>query len=73
MHWFQYIDQPVTGRLLDGENGHLGLIGITDVPFKEFVDAVRKANLMMPGQWLAAVKVKPAAIAAPAQAPAPAP
>ena len=73
VHWFQYIDQPVTGRLLDGENGHLGLIGITDVPFKEFVDAVRKANLMMPGQWLAAVKAKPAAIAAPAQAPAPAP
>jgi len=23
VHWFQYLDQPVTGRLLDGENGHL--------------------------------------------------
>jgi hypothetical protein len=43
-HWFQYLDQPVTGRLLDGENGHIGLVGITDLPFSGFVDAVRKAN-----------------------------
>ncbi|MCY1343277.1 Agarase CBM like domain protein [compost metagenome] len=44
-HWFQYLDQPVTGRLLDGENGHLGLVGITDRPWQGFVAAVRKANL----------------------------
>lgn len=44
LHWFQYLDQPVAGRLLDGENGHLGLVGITDVPYQGFVDAVRKAN-----------------------------
>jgi hypothetical protein len=43
-HWFQYLDQPVTGRLLDGENGHIGLVGITDVPFTSFVEAVRKGN-----------------------------
>ncbi|MAB99048.1 MAG: beta-agarase [Pseudomonadaceae bacterium] len=43
-HWFQYLDQPVTGRLLDGENGHLGLVAITDRPFAGFVDAVRKTN-----------------------------
>lgn len=45
VHWFQYLDQPVTGRLLDGENGHFGLVGITDVPFQGFVDSVRKSNL----------------------------
>ncbi|PUA45669.1 beta-agarase [Pseudomonas protegens] len=45
VHWFQYLDQPVTGRLLDGENGHFGLVGITDVPFQGFVDTVRKSNL----------------------------
>ncbi|MBW0237172.1 beta-galactosidase [Pseudomonas sp. D1HM] len=45
VHWFQYLDQPVTGRLLDGENGHFGMIGITDLPFTGFVDSVRKANL----------------------------
>lgn len=46
-HWFQYLDQPVTGRLLDGENGHIGLIGVTDRPFAGFVEAVRKANLQV--------------------------
>ena len=44
VHWFQYVDQPATGRMLDGENGHLGLVGITDVPYQGFVEAVRKAN-----------------------------
>ncbi len=43
-HWFQYVDQPVTGRLLDGENAHIGLVAITDHPFRQFVDAVREAN-----------------------------
>ncbi|MEO8809289.1 MAG: beta-agarase [Rhodanobacter sp.] len=44
VHWFQYADQAVTGRLLDGENSHLGLVGITDVPFAGFVEAVRATN-----------------------------
>jgi hypothetical protein len=44
VHWFEYTDQPVTGRLLDGENSHIGLVGITDVPFGGFVVAVREAN-----------------------------
>ncbi|MEG7358723.1 beta-galactosidase [Pseudomonas citronellolis] len=43
-HWFQYLDQPASGRLLDGENGHIGLVGITDLPFTGFIDAVRKGN-----------------------------
>ncbi|MEB0045809.1 MULTISPECIES: beta-agarase [unclassified Pseudomonas] len=46
VHWFQYLDQPVTGRLLDGENGHFGLVGVTDLPFQGFVDSVRKSNLL---------------------------
>ncbi|MHB1272716.1 MAG: beta-agarase [Rhodanobacter sp.] len=44
VHWFEYVDQPVTGRLLDGENSHIGLVGITDIPFDGFVEAVRAAN-----------------------------
>ena len=43
-HWFQYLDQPASGRLLDGENGHLGLVAITDVPYVGFVEAVRRSN-----------------------------
>lgn len=45
VHWFQYLDQPASGRLLDGENGHLGLVAITDRPWQGFVEAVRAANL----------------------------
>ena len=56
-HWFQYLDQPVTGRLLDGENGHLGLVGITDRPFSGFVEAVRKTNLGLGKALLAPLKV----------------
>jgi hypothetical protein len=44
-HWFEYVDEPVSGRLLDGENSHFGLVGITDIPFAGFVKTVRKANL----------------------------
>ncbi|WP_445939929.1 beta-agarase [Pseudomonas sp.] len=61
LHWFQYLDQPVTGRLLDGENGHLGLVGITDRPWDGFVKAVRKANLDVPKTLL-----KPVAAPVPA-------
>lgn len=43
-HWFQYIDEPITGRLLDGENGHLGLVSITDKPFNGFIETVRETN-----------------------------
>jgi len=42
--YFQYLDQPVTGRWLDGENGHLGLVGITDVPWHDFVLSVARTN-----------------------------
>lgn len=57
VHWFQYLDQPVTGRLLDGENGHFGLVGITDLPFQGFVDAVRKSNLAAVDQLAKEAKV----------------
>ncbi|WP_312934811.1 beta-galactosidase [Pseudomonas sp.] len=46
-HWFQYLDQPASGRLLDGENGHLGLVAITNVAWTGFVEAVRKRNLLL--------------------------
>jgi hypothetical protein len=71
-HWFQYLDQPVTGRLLDGENGHIGLVGITDLPFTGFVDAVRKANQQtlkgIDEQARAAAKVAPEPTPKPAPA-----
>ncbi len=61
-HLFQYLDQPVTGRLLDGENGHFGLIAITDRPFDGFVKAVRKANIdALQGVLKPVVAAQPAA------------
>ena len=59
VHWFQYLDQPVTGRLLDGENGHLGLVAITDRPWAGFVSAVRKANLGVPAALITPLKAAP--------------
>jgi hypothetical protein len=44
-HWFQYVDEPLTGRILDGENGHVGLVSVADVPYRGFVAAVRAANV----------------------------
>ncbi|MEO4048719.1 beta-agarase [Pseudomonas sp. CAU 1711] len=59
VHWFQYLDQPVSGRLLDGENGHFGLVGITDRPWQGFVEQVRAANLKVPAALLAKPAAKP--------------
>jgi hypothetical protein len=44
VHWFQYVDEPLTGRLLDGENGHMGFVSVTDLPYAGLVDAARVAN-----------------------------
>lgn len=40
-HWFQYMDQPTTGRSLDGENYNIGLVNITDTPYPELIKAAR--------------------------------
>jgi len=46
-HWFQYVDEPLTGRLLDGENGHMGFVSVADVPYPGLVSAAREANLAL--------------------------
>jgi len=47
VHWFQYVDEPLTGRLLDGENGHMGFVSVADVPYAGLVSAARDANLAL--------------------------
>jgi hypothetical protein len=42
-HWFQYRDQPLTGRG-DGEAYQLGFVDVTDVPYKELCEAARKVG-----------------------------
>lgn len=40
-HWFQYKDQPTTGRG-DGENYQIGFVDICDTPYPEIVQAARE-------------------------------
>ncbi|MCP5111792.1 MAG: hypothetical protein GY953_13260 [bacterium] len=37
--WFQWIDQPATGRM-DGENYNIGLLDVTDRPYQDFLTSV---------------------------------
>ena len=40
-HWFQYVDEPLTGRAYDGENYNIGFLTVTDTPYSELVSAAR--------------------------------
>lgn len=43
-HWFQYVDEPLTGRTLDGENYNIGFVDATDTPYPEMVEAARAVH-----------------------------
>lgn len=43
-HWFQYIDSPLTGRALDGENYNVGFVSVTDQPYEPLVEAAKEVN-----------------------------
>ena len=45
-HWFQFYDQPTTGRF-DGENYHVGLLDICDTPYGETINACRRMGASM--------------------------
>jgi hypothetical protein len=40
-HWFQYQDEPTTGRVLDEENYQIGFVDIADTPYAEIVATSR--------------------------------
>jgi hypothetical protein len=40
-HWFQYLDQPLTGRA-DGENFPIGFVDVTDTPYDELTKVTRE-------------------------------
>jgi hypothetical protein len=46
-HWFQYCDQPVTGRIFDGENANIGFLNVADMPYPELIAASRKVAAKM--------------------------
>jgi len=45
-HWFQYGDQPYTGRS-DGENYQIGFVDICDTPYPETIKAIRSIGYKM--------------------------
>jgi hypothetical protein len=45
-HWFQWADQPCTGRF-DGENYNIGLVDVTDRPYKELTEALKTTHLRL--------------------------
>jgi hypothetical protein len=47
-HWFQWIDQPATGRY-DGENYNIGFVDVTDRPYPELVDASKQIFIRLYG------------------------
>jgi hypothetical protein len=42
-HWFQFIDQPATGRN-DGENYNIGIVDVTDRPYEELAAALTRTH-----------------------------
>ena len=45
-HWFQYGDQPTTGRG-DGENYQIGFLDVCDTPYSETIQAARELGRRM--------------------------
>jgi len=43
-HWFQYADEPNTGRTYDGEDYQIGFVDVTDTPYPETVAAAREVG-----------------------------
>ena len=43
-HWFEYCDQPATGRGGDGENNNFGTVNVRDEVYVELTDAMQAMN-----------------------------
>jgi beta-galactosidase GanA len=46
-HWFQYQDEPTTGRVGDGENYQIGFVDVCDTPYRETIEASRAVGAML--------------------------
>ncbi|ABG41153.1 Agarase [Paraglaciecola sp. T6c] len=46
-HWFQYIDEPISGRAFDGENANIGFVTVTDIPYPHMIQAVKEVTSTM--------------------------
>jgi hypothetical protein len=46
-HWFQYVDEPTTGRWYDGENYNIGFVNVVDAPYPEMIGAAKTVHSEM--------------------------
>jgi len=46
-HWFQWKDEPTTGRVLDEENYQIGFVDVADTPYSETIEASREVGRTM--------------------------
>jgi agarase len=47
--WFQWMDEPPSGRLRDGEDVNFGVVDVTDRPYETLVEAVRSTTPRLNG------------------------
>ena len=47
VHWFQFQDEPVVGRVADGENYAIGFVDVADTPYHEIIGASREVGANM--------------------------
>lgn len=45
--WFQWMDEPPSGRMRDGEDVNFGIVDIADEPYQTLVDAVRATTPLL--------------------------
>jgi hypothetical protein len=43
-HWFEYMDEPTTGRVYDEENYQIGFVDVADTPYCETIAACREVG-----------------------------
>jgi hypothetical protein len=49
-HWFQYCDEPTTGRVWDEENYQIGFVDVSDTPYVETIAASREVGEKLYGE-----------------------
>jgi hypothetical protein len=47
--WFQWMDEPPSGRSADGEDVNFGVVDIDDRPYESLVEAIRKTTPLLNG------------------------
>lgn len=43
-HWFQYVDDVISGRSYDGENYNVGWVTNTDLPYGPMIESAKRVN-----------------------------